>query len=203
MPDGDVISGRVQHRWRSTLARLRGGATLDEVAAHANRALTQTLRSNGGIAGQATYGTIVDARARGELTPAEARVQARLVYRAQEQTPFALIVLRAVERRLASPIEGASALQPGTITVAEAVCAEVINTQLFEQIRPVLVGQYFLDHAAFDHVVEQCHALVARGIAHISTSLSRDPSATRLRAAPIRRRARRPSTATLLNQSIL
>ena len=203
MPDGDVISGRVQHRWRSTLARLRGGATPDEIAAHANRALAQTLRSNGGIAGQAAYGAIVDARARGELTPGEARAQARLVYRAQEQTPFALVALRAVERRLAAPLDGPAALQPGTITVAEAVCAEVLNAQLFERVRPALVGECFPDHAAFDRIVEQCHALVARGVAHISASLSRDPSAVRLRAAPTRRRARRPSTAALLNQSIL
>jgi len=203
MPDGDVISGRVHHRWRSTLARLRGGATPGEIAAHANRALADTLRSTGGIAGQGAYGAIVEARARGELTPAEARDEARLVYRAQEQIPFALIVLRAVERRLASPFEGAAALQPGTIAVAEAVCSEVVNALLFEQVRPVLVGQCFPDHAAFDRVAEQCHALIARGVAHISASLARDPSAARLRAAPTRRRARRPSTAALLNQSIL
>jgi hypothetical protein len=203
MPDGDVIAGRVHHDWRSTLARLRGGATPEEIAAEANRALAETLRANGGIAGQAAYGAVVDARACGELTPAEARAQARLVYLSQEPTPFALIVSRAVDRRLASPLEGAAALQPGIITVAESVCFEVMNTQLFERVRPVLVGQCFPDHAAYDHVVEQCQALVARGIAHISASLSRDPTAARLRAAPIRRRAPRPSTAALLSRSIL
>lgn len=203
MPDGDVISGCVPHRWRSTLARLRGGATPEEVAAHANRALAQTLRSSGGIAGQAAYGAIIDARTRGELTPAEARAQAWQVYRSQEQTPFAMVVHQAVDRCLTMPLDGAAALQPGTITVAEAVCSEVLNTQLFERVRPDLVGECFPNHAAFDHVVEQCHAVVARGVAHISASLSRDPSAARLRAAPTRRRVRRPSTASLLNQSIL
>jgi hypothetical protein len=203
MPDGDVISGRVQHRWRSTLARLRGGATSDEIAAHANRALAQTLRSNGGIAGQAAYGAIVDALARGELAPREARAQAWQVYRSQEQTPFAMVVHQAVDRCLTTSLNCAAALQPGTITVAEAVCSEVLNTQLFERVRPDLVGECFPDHAAFDRVVEQCHAIVARGIAHLSESLSRDPSAARLRAFPIRRRARRASTASILKQSIL
>jgi hypothetical protein len=203
MPDGDVVSSSIHHRWRSTLARLRRGATPEEIASHANRALAETLRSSGGIAGQAAYGAIVEARARGELTPAEARVQARLVYRSQEQTPFALVVLRAVARRLALPFDGAAALQPGAITVAEAVCSEVVNAQLLERVRPALVGQCFPDHAAFDRVAEQCHALIARGVAHISASLSKDPSAAQLRAAPTRRRARRPSTAALLNQSIL
>lgn len=174
-----------------------------EIASHANRALAETLRASGGVAGLAAYGAIVEARARGELTPAEARVRVRLVYRAQEQTPFALVVMRAVDRRLASPFEGAAALQPGTITVAEAVCSEVVNSQLFERVRPALVGQCFPDHAAFDRVAEQCHALIARGVAHISASLARDPSAAGLRATPTRRRARRPSTAALLSQSIL
>lgn len=203
MPDGDVVSSSIHHRWRSTLARLRGGATPEEIASHANRALAETLRSSGGIAGQAAYGAIVEARARGDLTRAEARVQARLVYQAQEQTRLALVVLRAVDRRLASPIEGAAALQPGAISVAEAVCIELVNEQLFERVRPALVGQCFPDHAAYDRVTEQCHALIALGVAHISASLSRDPSAARLRAAPIRRRALRPSTAALLTRSIL
>ena len=203
MPDGDVVSSSIHHRWRSTLARLRGGATPEEIASHANRALADTFRSSGGIAGQAAYGAIVEARVRGELTPAEARAQARLVCQAQEQTRLALVVLRAVQRQLASPLDGAAALQPGAITVAEAVCIEVVNEQLFERVRPAIVGECFPDHAAFDRVAEQCHALIARGVVHISASLSRDPSAARLRAVPIRRRGRRASTASLLNQSIL
>jgi hypothetical protein len=203
MPDGDVLSSKIHYRWRSTLARLRGGATAEEVAAHANRALADALRSSGGIAGHDAYGAIVDARARGELTPSEARVQARQVYRAQEQTQFAMIVRRAVDRCLASPLEDGAALQPGAIMVAQAVCFEVVNTEFFERVRPALVGQWIPDHATFDRITEQCHVLIAGGVAHISESLAVDPTASRLRATPTRRRARRSSTADLLDRSIL
>lgn len=203
MPDGDVVSSKIHHRWRSTLARFRGGATPEEVASHANRALVDALRCAGGIAGQDAYGMIVEACARGELTPAEARIRARQVYRAQEQTQFAMIVHRAVNRRLASRLDDGAALQPGAITVAEAVCSEVVNTQFFERIRPELVGRSIPDHPTFDRLAGQCHALIAGAVAHISQSLSVDPSASRLRATPTRRRALRSSTATLLGQSIL
>jgi hypothetical protein len=202
VPDGDVVSSSVLHRWRSAAARLRGDATPEEVASHANRALAETLRSSGGIPGLAEYGAVVEARVRGELTPAEARAKARLIARSQEQTPTVMIVQRAVDRCLTAPVDGVSVLAPGSLTVAEAVCAEVMDDQFFERLRPVLVGQRFPDHGAFDEFVEQCRAVVARGVAHISASLSRDPSAARLRAVPTRRRARRPSMRDVLNQSI-
>jgi hypothetical protein len=203
VPDGDVISSSVHHRWRSTLAHLRAGATPGEIASHANRALAETLRSNGGIAGLTAYGAIVEGRVRGELTAAEARAKMRLIARAQEQTPFALTVQRAVDRCVTAPLDGAAVLQPGVITIAEAVCSEILDAELFERVRPALVGRCFPDHEAFDRVVDQCRALVERGIISLGESLARDPSATRLRAAPTRRRVRRPSTATLLNKSIL
>lgn len=203
MPDGDVIASRIHHRWRSTYARLRGGATPHEVTAHANRALAATLRCHGGIAGSAQYGAIIEARARGEVSPSEARTQAQLIYRSQEQTKFALLVHRAIKRRLASPLTEADTLQPGTVTVVQAVCAELLNAELFERVRPHLVGDCFPDHAAFDLFAEQCQSLITEPVARLSASLTRDPTATRLRAAPIRQRRSRQSTADLLNQSIL
>lgn len=203
MPDGDVISSSVHHRWRSTLAHLRAGATPEDVASHANRALAETLRSSGGVAGLTEYGAVVEARARGELTAAEARAKTRLIARSQEQTPFALIVRKAVDRCVTAPLTGVAVLQPGMITIAEAVCSEILDAELFERVRPALVGTCFPDHEAFDRAVDQCRALVARGISSLGASLARDPSASRLRAAPTRRRMRRPSTATLLNKSIL
>lgn len=203
MPDGDVMSSSIQHRWRSALARLRGGAAPNEVASHVNQALVQTLRANGGIPAQSAYGAVVEARARGEFTPAEARAAARLIQRAQEPTPFALVVHRAVDRCLTIPVSPATALSPGGITVAGAVCSAVMDAELFERVRPRLVGQCFPDHETFDRFVADCHALVAPGVAHIGASLSRDPSAARLRATPTRRRVRRRSTAALLSESIL
>ncbi len=203
MPDGDVISSRVQHRWRSTLSRLRGGATPLEVAVHANRALSDTFRRYGGIGGSAAYGAIIEARGRGELSPSETRQRAHRIYRSQEQTEFALLAFRAVKRLLASPPKSAAALEPGTITVAQAVCAELLNAELFERVRPHLVGDVFPDHEAFDRFVEHCHALLTEPIAHISASLTLHPTATGLRAAPTRRRKRRQATATILDQSIL
>jgi hypothetical protein len=203
MPDGDVISGIVQYRWRSALARLRGGAPPAEIASHVNRALADTLRSNGGIGGHREYGAVVEACAQGVLNPSEARVEARAIYRSQEQTPFALVVKRAVDRRLALPFDGVASLQPAMVTVAEDVCYELVNEELFERVRPALVGQRFLDDAAFDRVTQECLAFIAHGVASISASLAVDPSATGLRVAPIRRRSRRASTADLLKQSLL
>lgn len=203
MPDGDVVTSSIQHRWRSALARLRGGAAPDAVASHVSRALAQTLRASGGIPGQDAYGAIVEARARGDLTPADARAEARLIQRSQEPTPFALIVYRAVDRCLAAPVSPTAALAPGGITVAEAVCSAVMDAELFERVRPALVGHYFPDHEAFDRFVADCRVLIAPGVARIGASLFRDPSATRLRAIPTRRRMRRRSTAALLTESIL
>jgi hypothetical protein len=203
MPDGDVISSSVHHRWRSTLARFRAGASPEEVASHANRAIAEKLRSSGGVPGLAFYGTLVEARCRDELSLSEARSQARRIARSQEQTPFALIVLKAVDRWLTAPLDDAAALQPGTVLVAQAVCAELMNAELFEKVRPSLVGRCFADHDAFDNAVEHCRALIETGIGHISASLVRDPTAARLRASPIRRRSQRASTAAVLNQSIL
>lgn len=203
MPDGDVISSSIQHRWRSAYAGVKGGASAHEVAPRLLRALTDTLRSNGGIAGQTDYGSVVEARVAGELTSTEARAKARLIARSQEQTPFALIVRRAVDRCLVGPVSASAALAPGVLTVAEVVCTALMDAELFERIRPVLVGERFLDHAAFDRFVAECHAVLAPGVARIAESLSRDPSASRLRANPTRRRSRRPTTATILNTSIL
>ncbi len=203
MPDGDVISSCIQHRWRSTLNRLRGGGTPFEIVAHANRALTKTFRKSGGISGLAAYSAIIEARVRGDLTVAEARLQARRVYDAQEQIRHAQIVLRAVLRRLAMPFDGAAALQPGAVTVAEAVCFELLNTEIFEPVRAKLVGECFPNDEAYDRLIERCQTLITPGVAHISTSLSLDPSGNGLRAVPTRRHQRRPSTAALLDQSIL
>ena len=203
MPDGDVISSSIQHRWRSAYAGLKGSGSPHEVAPRLLKALTETLRSNRGIAGLTDYGAVVEARVAAELTLAEARAKARLIARSQEQTPFALIVRRAVDRCLAGPVSAAAALSPGVLTVAEAVCTALMDAELFGRIRPVLVGERFSDHAAFDRFVADCRALLAPGLAHIGESLSRDPSATRLRATPTRRQARRPTTATILTTSIL
>lgn len=203
MPDGDIISSSIHHRWRSALARLRGGATPQEVASHANRALAETLRVNGGIPGQDAYGAVVEARTRGELTPAEARARARMIAQSQGPTPFTLVVHKAVDRCLAEPVSTAAALGPGVLTVADAVCYAVMDGELFERVRPALVGKCFPDHDAYDRFVADCRALLAPGLARIGQSLSRDPSASRLRAAPIHRRTRRPSTTAVLNTSLL
>lgn len=202
MPDGDVISSRIPYRWRSTLDCLRGGGTPSEIVAHASRALTKTFRESGGIEGLAAYGAVVDARVRGELTAAEARLKARLVYDSQEQVPRAQIVFRAVYRLLAMSSEGA-ALQPGAITVAEAVSFELLQTELFEPVRAKLIGKFVPDDEAFDRLFAECRTLLAPGVARISASLSLDPSARGLRAAPTRRRQRRLTTAALLDQSII
>ena len=203
MPDGDVISSRINHRWRSTLERLRGGASAQEVASHANRAIAETLRANGGIAGQDAYGAVIEARARGDITPGEARAMARLIFQSQEPIPFALVVHRAVDRCLAAPVSTGAALGPGVITVAEAVCHAVMDAELFERVRPALVGKHFADDEAYDRVIGDCRAVLAPVFARIGESLSRDPSANRLRAAPMRRRIRRPSTTAVLKTSLL
>lgn len=203
MPDGDVISGKVQHRWRSAVSRLRSGASPQEVAVHANRALSDTFRTNGGLGGSTEYGAVIEARARGELSLAESRRRAQEIYRSQEPTEFALLTHQAVKRLLAASFSTTVSLDPGTISVIQAVCTELLNAELFERVRPDLVGEAFPDHEAFDRFIEQCHASLAEPIARISASLTLNPTATGLRAAPVRRRKRRQATESLLDQSIL
>jgi hypothetical protein len=165
------------------------------------KALTETLRSNGGIAGLMAYGAVLEAKMAAVLSLAEARARVRAIARSQEQTPYALVVQKAVERCLAENVSGAAALVPGAITVAEAVCCTLMETELFGRVRPAMVGAQFPDHAAFDRYVADCRELLGPQLVRVSENLSRDPTAARLRAPPTRRR--RAPTATILNTSIL
>lgn len=203
MPDGDVVSSSIHHRWRSAYAGLKGTATPHEVAPRVLKALTETLRANGGVGGLHGYGVVVEACVAGKLTAAEARTNARLVAQSQEQTPFALIVHKAVDRCLVAPISETAVLAPGVLTVVDAICIVVMDHALFGRVRPALVGERFPNHEAYDDFVADCRALLAPALEHLGKSLSRDPSAARLRAAPMRRRAHRSSTAAILNTSIL
>ncbi len=203
MPDGDVIASRVSREWRSSLARLRGGGSPEEIVPHLTRALTATLRSNGGIAAVDKYGALVDTYGRRDISAAAARAEARTLFREGVQTPFAMTVHRAVTRLLVSADAPSDALKPGATKVTEAVCAELVNNQLFERVRPNLVGDCFPDHTAFDTMVRQCNSLLSPSIDNIVASLARDPSASSLRASAGRRSASRQATAAILSKSIL
>jgi hypothetical protein len=203
MPDGDVISRSIRHGWRPAYAGLRGDATPEELAPRLLKALSALLRANGGIPQLHAYGSIIDARAAGLVRPPEALERVREVGRSTIQTPFSLLIARAIARCVAEPLSSLEGLVPGALRAAEYVCTTAMDVELFEKARPALLGERFPGHAGYDAFVAQCRACVAPGVARIAEYLTRTPSATGLRAAPSRRRAGRRSTAEMLRTSIL
>ena len=200
MPDGDVLSSRVSFAWRPALSLMRGGSAGPAVSPRIAKALVKSLKLRGGIAGLASYGGLVQAMSRGELSLSVARTEARQIGQAR-LSPNELLVRRAVERCLketSRPLAADEAQQ----RIVVGVCHAIMNAELFELARPTLVEQCFASHDEFDGFVVECEALLRPVIERISEQLLSDPSGGTLRVLHNRRRDR-VSTEALLTRSVL
>jgi hypothetical protein len=199
MPDGDYYRRTPRQVWRSAHRMVVAGASPEELAGPARRALAQTLR-RGGLPGFVEAADIVTAVVSGQKGMRRALNDLQSLEQAVGRSTNAMLGIEAARRVLAELSFGGDAPANAQVALAERTCWGLVERNFLDLARLNFVGVRFQNLSEALKWDAACRAEFEPDVRRIATAVARQPSAKKLRAPA--RRLPRQATANLLHQPV-
>jgi|GEM_PF-5719376 len=197
MPDGDVIRQKVKFSWRPAYEGLRFCQEPDEVSRLIAKALSSSLRDRG-IPRLTEAADLITRLRRREISAVAAMAEVSRVSGSIGGTHDSAILDRALRHLIVSGPDGSLPHQ----AVAEEVCRQLVEADLFAKLRPSLLEDTSIAFTDPEAVVQRWADAAEEKLRGIAQQLVVDPSGAVLRAPPTRRRHKK-ATAEMLEESVL
>lgn len=197
MPDGDVIRRGVRFSWRPAYEGLRAGQEPGEVGRLIAKGLSASLKDRG-IPRLGDAADLIARLWRHDLSAVDAMKEVPSASGSIGGIRDSAILDRALRHVIVAGPTGSRPAQ----AVAEEVCRQQVEANLFAKLRPALVEDSSIAFADSEAMVEGWKLAAEDKIRGIAQQLVADPSGAVLRAPPTRGR-RKKATVEMLEESVL
>src|SRR5712692_3647390 len=168
MPDGDYYRRTPRQVWRSVHRMVLAGASPEELAGPARRALAQTLRRGGGLPGLTEAADIVIAVASGQKNMRRALDDLQSLEQAVGRSPNATLGVDAARRVLAELSFGGAAPSDAQFALAERTCWGLLEHHFLDLAQLNFVGLRFANLSEARQWDGECRAEFDRDVRRIA-----------------------------------
>lgn len=202
MPDLDIISRTVPGPWRKPMRLLRDLGNVPETRREMLKALTETLRRNGGFPGFTSFAATLRAVAEGALDPHSGYTRVEVIQR-QHAHHLGVELCGMAAKRLLADLSSHPRLPAGSFesALARAALVETVGHQFLGYLIPRVLGDRCPRPAEVDRLRQELLNDIDGAIGDLARSVVMDPSCSEIRAPRVQGWRRR-TTDELLQQSV-
>ncbi len=176
MTDYDALDHGISWKWKRSFDLIKDGAAPTEVAMAAIRALTATLRHEGGLSALDELTCIAEHVISGRESGGDALAQVKRAERTAGGTDHIRDAVHVTKQLIIEIAQGAIPLVSCREEICERFCRHVIEQKCFARARSRLIGEAWSTYAEQAMWQAEIREALKEDLAKIVQCLIRDPS---------------------------